>query len=80
MYGNVSEWCEDVYSATYYKESPPADPAGPPNPGKDVKRVIRGGSWLNNASGCRSSGRNAADPAYRNGNVGFRVVLSPVQP
>jgi formylglycine-generating enzyme required for sulfatase activity len=40
MYGNVSEWCEDVYSPTYYKESPSVDPHGPSNPGKDVKRAF----------------------------------------
>lgn len=40
LYGNVAEWCEDVYAPTYYKESPATDPLGPPSPGKDVKRVI----------------------------------------
>ena len=29
MYGNVSEWCEDVYNPTYYRESPAVDPTGP---------------------------------------------------
>src|SRR5678816_925873 len=57
LYGNVSEWCEDVYSPTYYRESPPADPAGPPTPGKDVKRVMRGGSWMSSPAQCRSSAR-----------------------
>ena len=58
LYGNVSEWCEDVYSPTYYKESPAVDPHGPANPGKDVKRVIRGGSWKSSADlpGDRPSG------------------------
>ncbi|HVY70406.1 MAG TPA: SUMF1/EgtB/PvdO family nonheme iron enzyme, partial [Verrucomicrobiae bacterium] len=49
LYGNVSEWCEDVYSPTYYAESPKADPHGPPSPGKDVKRVMRGGNWKSSA-------------------------------
>ena len=34
LYGNVSEWCEDVYSPTYYKESPAADPLGPASSGE----------------------------------------------
>ena len=34
MYGNVSQWCEDVYSPTYYQSSPAADPKGPPSAGK----------------------------------------------
>ena len=33
MYGNVSQWCEDVYDPTYYKSSPAADPQGPAQPG-----------------------------------------------
>ena len=44
MDGNVSEWCEDVYSPTYYSQSPATDPTGPPSPGQDVKRVMRGGT------------------------------------
>src|SRR6185437_14540089 len=55
MYGNVSEWCEDVYSPTYYKQSPEKDPTGPPDPGgKDVKRVMRGGNWNVGADACRA--------------------------
>ncbi len=57
LYGNVSEWCEDVYSPTYYKESPAVDPHGPPNPGKDVKRVIRGGSWKSSPDQCQATAR-----------------------
>ena len=53
IYGNVSEWCEDVYSPTYYKDSSAADPIGPPSPGKDVKRVMRGGNWKSSADMCR---------------------------
>jgi formylglycine-generating enzyme required for sulfatase activity len=53
MGGNVSEWCEDVYSSSYYRESPALDPQGPPNSGQDVKRVIRGGSWKSSPDACR---------------------------
>ena len=59
MYGNVSEWCEDVYSPTWYKQSPATDPTGPPSPGHDVKRVMRGGSW--------NTGGDAARVTYREG-------------
>ncbi len=37
-------------------------------------RVIRGGSWNNNAQNCRSANRNNNSPGNRNNNVGFRLV------
>lgn len=82
LYGNVSEWCEDVYSATYYKESPVPDPQGPPNPGKDVKRVIRGGSWNSSPELCRSTARQGektgdSDACFSTDYCGFRCVRRP---
>ena len=79
LYGNVSEWCEDVYSPAYYKDSPPADPHGPPNPGKDVKRVMRGGSWKASADMCRATLRQAertgdSDACFFTDYCGFRCV------
>jgi len=79
LYGNVSEWCEDVYSPTYYKESPAVDPVGPPNPGKDVKRVMRGGSWKASAEMCRSTVRQGertgdSDACFFTDYCGFRCV------
>jgi formylglycine-generating enzyme required for sulfatase activity len=79
MFGNVSEWCEDVYSPTFYKESTGANPRGPANPGKDVKRVIRGGSWKSSADGCRPSSRQGeqtgdSDACFSTDFCGFRCV------
>ena len=37
-------------------------------------RVIRGGSWNNNAPELRSGNRNNWRPVNRNNNVGFRLV------
>jgi formylglycine-generating enzyme required for sulfatase activity len=79
LYGNVSEWCEDVYSATYYKESPAVDPRGPANPGKDVKRVIRGGSWKSSPDACRTTARQGektgdSDACFSTDYCGFRCV------
>ncbi|MDR1372553.1 MAG: SUMF1/EgtB/PvdO family nonheme iron enzyme [Dysgonamonadaceae bacterium] len=37
-------------------------------------RVLRGGSWNNNANNCRVSNRNNNNPYNRNNNYGFRVV------
>lgn len=79
LYGNVSEWCEDVYSPTYYRESPATDPHGPPNPGKDVKRVIRGGNWKSSPDQCRATFRQGertgdTDACFSTDYCGFRCV------
>ena len=79
LYGNVSEWCEDVYSSSYYKESATVDPRGPANPGKDVKRVIRGGSWKFSADQCRATVRQGektgdTDACFSTDFCGFRCV------
>ncbi len=79
LYGNVSEWCEDVYSPSYYQASPTADPPGPPNTGKDVKRVIRGGNWRASAERCRATARRGertgdTDACFSTDYCGFRCV------
>jgi len=79
MYGNVSEWCEDVYDPAYYKQSPAADPQGPPNTGKDVRRVIRGGSWKSSPDMCRATFRQGertgdTDACFFTDFCGFRCV------
>ena len=79
LYGNVSEWCEDVFSPTYYAESPAVDPLGPPSPGKYVKRVMRGGSWKSSADMARVSFRQGqrtgdTDACFYTDYCGFRCV------
>ena len=43
MHGNVSEWCDDWYDATYYQWSDENDPEGPMT---GTQRVVRGGSFF----------------------------------
>jgi len=79
MYGNVSIWCEDVYSPTYYRESPTQDPQGPPSPSKDVKRVLRGGNWKATADMCSATRRQGertgdTDACFATDYVGMRCV------
>jgi formylglycine-generating enzyme required for sulfatase activity len=39
-------------------------------------RVLRGGSWGNNAWNCRAAYRIYNHPANRNANIGFRLASS----
>lgn len=82
LYGNVSEWCEDVYDAAYYQKSPAVDPHGPPGTGKDVRRVIRGGNWKGSAESCRASARQGertgdSDACFSTDYCGLRCVRRP---
>jgi formylglycine-generating enzyme required for sulfatase activity len=74
MSGNVWEWVNDLYSATYYASSPSTNP---PGPASGTLRVLRGGSWINSSNGLRSSLRNASTPASQHDDVGFRVARTP---
>jgi formylglycine-generating enzyme required for sulfatase activity len=69
--GNVAEWCADSYDEKYYSLSIDRDPVGPPF---GQERMIRGGSWLDDASNLRASYRVRDAPTYHDGLVGFRCA------
>jgi formylglycine-generating enzyme required for sulfatase activity len=69
MHGNVREWCAD--DKREYTSGPATDPSGPSS---GSARVLRGGSWRNNAVDCRSANRAGRTPSDRACNLGFRLA------
>jgi formylglycine-generating enzyme len=76
MSGNVREWCQDRWNKEYYKDcAKKGTVKNPLGSDKGGNRVLRGGSWLDDAVLCRVSFRSSNTPAYRRGNIGFRLSL-----
>jgi formylglycine-generating enzyme required for sulfatase activity len=69
MQGNVGEWVQDWYGA--YAAAAVSDPEGPAS---GSYRVLRGGSPISGARGCRSAIRYGSPPGYRNNFLGFRLL------
>jgi sulfatase modifying factor 1 len=74
MAGNVIELVADWYMVDYYSVSPFENPKGPTI---SDTRVIRGGSWVNDAYGLRVSSRWWVYPYSTYTNYGFRCVRTP---
>jgi len=74
MHGNVWEWCSDWYGD--YPTAPQSDPTGSDY---GSYRVLRGGSWIDNAWNARSAARFALRPDSAHDGWGFRL-LSSVHP
>ena len=67
MSGNVWEWCNDRYGDTY-----PSSTSNPTGPTTGTYRVLRGGSFYDNAASCRVDYRLGIGPGGVYDAFGFR--------
>lgn len=74
VYGNVWEWVLDWHGP--YPDKSERDPRGPQS---GTSRVIRGGSFGNDAYGTRSANRGMSNPQNRSPGVGFRLARTANQ-
>ncbi len=75
MSGNVFEWCQDFYDATYYDNSPINDPCND-NVAALYTHVLRGGCWHWDEKYCRVSSRSSNGQNVKSEIFGLRLALS----
>ena len=73
MHGNVYEWCLDWFDLNN-ETAAKTDPVGSTT---GSYRMIRGGSWGDDATYCRSAYRSAYYPSGSSYYFGFRVLCLP---
>ncbi len=71
MHGNVWEWVQDCYVASY--KDAPTDGTSVPDK-ESCSRVLRGGSWGNDPLILRAAQRFNYTPDFRVDGLGFRVA------
>ena len=71
MHGNVWEWVQDCWNASY--ENAPTD-GGARGDGDCGRRMLRGGSWFNAQAFARTASRLSGEATVRGNIAGFRVV------
>ncbi len=77
MLGNVGEWVNDWYSATWYTEGTAVNPLGP---GDGKLRVVRGCSSLDDPEHLSCSNRGCLVPTVLGDDLGFRCAVTANKP
>ncbi len=72
MCGNVGEWVNDWFEATYYARSPDSDPQGPPD---GRQKVYRADGYQTKSHRYRALYRHNAMPTMYQDYIGFRCAL-----
>ncbi len=77
MHGNVLEWCLDQWdnSDNYQMADTEATAISDPLVTTGSTRVLRGGTWVYGAAGCRSAVRASYGQHGGTDDIGFRVVF-----
>lgn len=71
MHGNVAEWVEDDWIASYGEAGVDGAPVKSDRP---QGKIVRGGGWPDLMPSLRSASRNRLNPTTRNNSTGFRVA------
>ncbi len=71
--GNASEWCLDLYFDKFYKSSLALE-KNPINENIGNEAIVRGGSWHNENTDCRTTARFHHPTYYSDNTIGFRIV------
>ena len=71
MAGSVWEWVSDWYGEDYYSNSPYRNPTGP---AEGTEKVVRGGSWFEEARWIHTTVRISDLPTERYNRLGFRCA------
>ena len=72
MHGNVREWVQDVWHGNY--NNAPTDGSAWGSSEAGAARVVRGGSWYDDARYCRSAYRYRGQPGDRDDSTGCRCA------
>ena len=74
MLGNISEWCQDYYSATYYYVSPQNNPV---NVNPSGLKVVRSSAWSTTWIDTYCTNRFDYSPDSKNNFTGIRLAMDP---